>query len=258
MTVRKILQDLTSGKISLEEAEKRIRLFEVERICDWGNIDTHRELRTGAPEAVFGEGKDDAMVLEIVKGFIEKSGRCIVTRLSEERMEKIAGQLPEDYRVKKEERAGILVVKAPGYKTVKTGGRVAILAAGTTDIRAAEEARIMAEEMGCQVFTFYDVGVAGIHRTMPAVKAIVEKDVDAVVVAAGMEGALPSVVAGMLDVPVVGLPISSGYGYGGKGKSALMSILQSCSPGLCAVNIDNGFTAGVVAALIANRAARFR
>jgi hypothetical protein len=258
MTIRKILKDLTKGEISLEEAEKRIRLFEVERISNWGNIDTHRELRTGAPEAVFGEGKDDAMVLEIVKGFIAKSGRCIVTRLPGERMEKIVKGLPRDCLVKKEEKAGVLIVKAADYETIKTGGRAAVLAAGTTDTRAAEEARVMAEEMGCVVFTFYDVGVAGIHRTMPAVRAIIEKDVDAVVVAAGMEGALPSVVAGMLDVPVVGLPISSGYGYGGKGESALMSILQSCSPGLCAVNIDNGFAAGVVAGLIANRAARFR
>lgn len=258
MSVRKILEELLEGNITLEDAEKNVRLFDIHKISDWGNMDIRRENRTGAPEAVFGEGKSDEKVVEIVKGFVENGGRCIVTRLTVERMDNIGAELPEDYVIDRREEAGIMVIKSKDYETEKTGGRVAILAAGTTDIRAAEEARVIAEEMGCDVFTFYDVGVAGIHRTMPAVRDIVEKDVDAVIVAAGMEGALPSVVAGLVDVPTIGLPISTGYGYGGKGEGALMSILQSCSPGLCAVNIDNGFGAGITAALVANRAARFR
>jgi hypothetical protein len=112
--------------------------------------------------------------------------------------------------------------------------------------------------MGCRVYTFYDVGVAGIHRLIPAIEEIIREDIDAVIVAAGMEGTLPSVVAGLVDVPVIGLPISTGYGVGGRGEAALLAMLQSCSPGLATVNVDNGFGAGVVASIIANRVAKFR
>jgi len=130
------------------------------------------------------------------------------------------------------------------------------MTAGTSDIRVAEEARVVAEEMGCEVVTAYDVGIAGFHRHIGPLRRMLREGVDAIVVVAGMEGALPSVVASLVDVPVIGVPTSVGYGLGGKGVGALTTMLQSCSPGLCVVNIDNGVGAGALAALIARRVAR--
>ncbi len=136
------------------------------------------------------------------------------------------------------------------------GGTIAILAAGTSDIPVAEEARVTAEVMGCEVLAHYDVGIAGIHRLLDPLREVVAKDVSALVVVAGMEGTLPSVVRGLVTVPVIGVPTSTGYGYGGQGQAALMTMLQSCAPGLTVVNIDNGFGAGATAALIAHQVAR--
>ena len=132
------------------------------------------------------------------------------------------------------------------------------MTAGTSDIPVAEEAKAIALEMGCTVITFYDVGAAGVHRLFQPLKDMVKEDVDVVVVVAGREGALPTLVAGMVDVPLIAVPTSYGYGLGGKGVTALMAMLQSCSLGLAVVNIDGGIPAGAVAALIANRVARFR
>lgn len=150
------------------------------------------------------------------------------------------------------------MLKRSGFKTLKTGGRIGILTAGTSDIRVAEEARVMAEEMGCTVTMENDVGVAGIHRVFPAVKRMLEADVDVVIVAAGREGALPTVVAGLIDLPIIGLPVSTGYGAGGRGEAALNAMLQACSLGIAVVNIDSGVAAGAVASLIANRVAKSR
>lgn len=257
MPLRWILENYKKGKISLEEAEKEVRLFSTAKIFNWGNLDIHRDNRTGVPEVVFGEGKSDEELVTLVNEFVKRRGRCIITRLQPLRIAALKKKLKK-MSFTSNEKAGIVVVKAKGYKSNPTGGKVAILCAGTSDVARAEEARIISEEMGCRVFTFYDVGVAGIHRLIPAIKKIIKEDVDAVVVAAGMEGALPSVVAGLVDVPVIGLPISTGYGAGGRGETALFAMLQTCSPGLSVVNIDNGFGAGVVASLIASRAARFR
>ncbi len=255
--IRRILEDYREGKITLEEAEKELRLFSLSKVEDLGNLDIHRDHRTGAPEVVFGEGKNIQDLIEISREMVEKKGRCIITRLSRDKMEAVTKSLGE-HEIHRNLRAGILVIKKKGYRVQMTGGRIAILSAGTSDIPRAEEARIVAEEMGCEVAAFYDVGVAGIHRLIPALKKVIQGDVDVIIVAAGMEGALPSVVAGMVDVPVIGLPVSSGYGYGGRGVAALQAMLQSCSPGMSVVNVDNGLGAGIVASLIANRAAKFR
>ncbi|MEE9564841.1 MAG: nickel pincer cofactor biosynthesis protein LarB [Candidatus Hydrothermarchaeaceae archaeon] len=257
MSLRRILEDYEKGKISVDEAEREVRLFNIAKIGHIGVIDTHRENRTGVPEVIFGESKTDRELASLIKRFVGERGRCIVTRLTSGRMTKISKNL-KGLKAEKNEKAGAMVIYKKGQKVSKTGGRVAVLCAGTSDIGRAEEAALISREMGCEVITFYDIGVAGIHRMIPAIEGIIKKDVDAVVVAAGMEGALPSVVAGLVDVPVIGLPISTGYGEGGKGRAALYSMLQSCSPGLATVNIDNGFGAGVMAALIANRAAKFR
>ena len=137
-----------------------------------------------------------------------------------------------------------------------TGGKVGILTAGTSDIGVAEEARLTCEAMYCNTITTYDVGIAGLHRLFPIIKKFIEEDIDVIIVAAGMEGALASVVSSLVNVPVIGLPTSVGYGYGERGVAALASMLQSCSLGLSVVNIDNGIGAGAVASNIANRVKR--
>lgn len=258
MTLKQTLENFKSGKISLEEAEREVRMFQMHALKEFAVLDTHRENRTGVPEVVLGESKSDEEIEALIKEFVSRRGRCIITRLARDRVKAFGKKIRKSITIETNEKAGVLVAKKKGYKTAKTDGRVAILCAGTSDIVRAEEARIIAQEMGCEVYTFYDVGVAGIHRLLPAIKKIIEADVDAVIAVAGMEGALPSVVAGLVSVPVIGLPISTGYGVGGKGEGALLAMLQSCSPGLAVVNIDNGFGAGVLAALVANRAARFR
>ncbi len=145
-----------------------------------------------------------------------------------------------------------------GFVPPRTGGRVGLISAGTSDIPCAEEARLIAEAMGCVVVPVYDVGVAGLHRLFQPLQSMLAEGVDVIIVAAGMDGALPSVVSGLVDVPVIGLPTSIGYGLGGGGVGALISMLQTCAPGLTVVNIDNGVGAGATAALIANRVAHTR
>jgi hypothetical protein len=256
MSLKRVLEDYKKGKITLDEAEREVRLFNIKEISN-SVLDTHRDYRAGAPEVIFGEGKTDRDILDIVKKLVKERGRCIVTRLTPSRMKALRKKI-SDGTIEENVRAGVLIVRHKGYKTTETGGRVAVLCAGTSDISKAEEAKIISQEMGCRVYTFYDVGVAGIHRLIPAIEEIIREDIDAVIVAAGMEGTLPSVVAGLVDVPVIGLPISTGYGVGGRGEAALLAMLQSCSPGLATVNVDNGFGAGVVASIIANRVAKFR
>jgi hypothetical protein len=152
----------------------------------------------------------------------------------------------------------MMVIKKKDFMFESYGGKVGILAAGTSDIPVAEEARVVAEEMGCTVFAAYDVGVAALHRLFLPLKEIIQNDADSLIVVAGREGALPSVIAGLVDVPVIGVPTSIGYGLGEKGVSALMAMLQACSLGLAVVNIDGGVAAGAIAALIANRVAKAR
>jgi NCAIR mutase (PurE)-related protein len=150
------------------------------------------------------------------------------------------------------------ILKKKTHATPNSGGRIGILTAGTSDIPVAEEAKVIAQEMGCTTYVNYDVGVAGIHRLMEPVKQLIENDVDVVVVVAGREGALASVVSGLVDIPVIAVPTSNSYGFGAKGVSTLMAMLQSCSLGLAVVNIDGGVAAGAMATLIANRAAKYR
>jgi NCAIR mutase (PurE)-related protein len=156
------------------------------------------------------------------------------------------------------EAARAMVIYAPEFVVTPTGGHVGVLSAGTSDIPVADEAVLIAEEMGCRVTPIYDVGVAGLHRLVTPLRNLFADGVDVLIVAAGMDGALPSVVAGLVPVPVIGLPTSTGYGFGGKGVAALLSMLQTCAPGLAVVNIDNGVGAGSTAALIANRIALAR
>ena len=219
--------------------------------------DAERERRKGVPEFVFAETKDDAQILAMAQGLLTGSGRAILSRMRPESIPVVK----EAFRantVRMREAARAMVIYAPGYVRRSTGGHVGVISAGTSDIPVAEEAALIAEEMGCRVTTIYDVGVAGLHRLVQPLRDLLATEVDVIVVAAGMDGALPSVIAGLVPVPVIGLPTSIGYGMGGKGVAALLSMLQTCAPGLCVVNIDNGVGAGITAALIANRVAQAR
>jgi pyridinium-3,5-biscarboxylic acid mononucleotide synthase len=219
--------------------------------------DPGREQRKGAPEVIFGETKDVAQITAIAQGLLHGSGRAIISRVPPEAIGPIQAAF-QAYTVVVRQAARAVIIYQPGYVRQRTGGSVGVISAGTSDVPVAEEAALIAEEMGCDVTCIYDVGVAGLHRLIEPLRDLLSNGVDAIVVAAGMDGALPSVVAGLVPVPVIGLPTSIGYGLGGKGVAALLSMLQTCAPGLSVVNIDNGVGAGITAALIANRVAQAR
>lgn len=221
----------------------------------FARLDIHRQERTGIPEVVYGRSKTIEQVVSILEKLAAKSGQALATHVTPACAKAVRRKLGRRYRIDHNTTARTVVVRQPGHEIENHCGRIAILAAGTADVAVAEEARVTAELMGCEVLHFYDVGIAGIHRLAEPLEKITAAEVGCVVVAAGMEGALPSVVRGLVSVPVIGVPVSTGYGYGGKGQAALMTMLQSCSPGLTVVNIDNGFGAGATAALIANRVA---
>lgn len=219
--------------------------------------DPGREQRKGTPEVIFGETKDVAQITAMAQGLLRGSGRAIISRVPPEAIVPIQAAF-QAYTVVVRQAARAVIIYQPGYVRQRTGGSVGVISAGTSDVPVAEEAALIAEEMGCDVTCIYDVGVAGLHRLIEPLRTLLSNGVDAIVVAAGMDGALPSVVAGLVPVPVIGLPTSIGYGLGGKGVAALLSMLQTCAPGLSVVNIDNGVGAGITAALIANRVAQAR
>ncbi|MBN2517540.1 MAG: nickel pincer cofactor biosynthesis protein LarB [Candidatus Altiarchaeota archaeon] len=240
--MKKILKDLKEGRISAEEAEKLIA--EYLSVGDFCKFDFSREHRRGVPEIVLGEGKEERHLLEIAKRVYEKKGGVIITRIDK----KIVPMLEKIGPCRYNALGKVAII---GKLRTERKGVVGILTAGTSDIQVAEEAGIIAEEMGCKVIKSYDVGVSGIHRLYPAIKEMKERGAGAIIVVAGMEGALPSVVSGLVDILVIGVPTSNGYGYGGKGEAALMAMLQSCSPGVVVVNIDNGVGAAIAASIVA-------
>lgn len=253
-SLKRTLSELARGKISVEDAEKLIKLTSIEEIENMARIDVGREGRKGIPEVILAEGKRDSDITKIVSRLLPNEGKVIISRASGQTARVLSKALGSTASIKFKEKSRLIVVKKKGFVSIKTGGKVGVITAGTSDIPCAEEAATMAKEMGCKVFTAYDVGVAGIHRLFPHLKHMISRNVDAIVVAAGREGALPSVVTGMIDIPVIGLPTSTGYGLGKGGMAALMSMLQSCSLGMAVVNIDNGVAAGTLAAMIANKA----
>ncbi len=257
MNLRRILEQLMKRQISIDEAERKIKLHEIEEIEKIIKYDLGRELRRNVPEIVLAEYKDNEILEKIIHKIVEKSGRIILSRLREEHY-KLLDKLSEKYNVKVNRIGRIAVIKRRDYKVNFTGGIVGLITAGTADLPLAIEAKIILEEMGCRVVEIHDVGIASIYRTISAIKKLINENVDVCIVIAGMEGALPSVIASLIDIPVIGLPSSKGYGLGGNGISALLSMLQSCSTGLLVVNIDNSVGAAIAAALIANRIAKFR
>lgn len=214
--------------------------------------------RTGIPEVVLAESKTLAQVVEGLARLVRVAGRAMASRCPATMLSELPAALreagPFECVVRLDAAAVILIDPAhPGAIVQPTGGSIGVITAGTSDIRVAAEAGMVANEMGCNVIDVRDVGVAGLHRLVRPLEALVDADIAAIIVVAGMDGALPSVVAGLVDIPVIGVPSSVGYGHGGRGEAALMAMLQSCAPGLVVVNIDNGIGAGAAAARIANR-----
>ncbi|NLE75269.1 MAG: nickel pincer cofactor biosynthesis protein LarB [Chloroflexi bacterium] len=227
----------------------------------WAVPDFARHRRKGIPEVILADRKAPSHTVEIVARFLEREGRAILSRVPAALEAELQGRYGGDPAVEVEwlPETRAMVLRRAGFRLPTTGGRVGVLTAGTSDVPVAEEAALVCRETGCQVRRVYDVGVAGLHRLFePLRDLLAEFDADVLVVVAGMDGALPSVVSGLVDVPVVGIPTSVGYGIGGEGVAALYSMLQTCAPGLAVVNIDNGIGGGAMAALIANRAARAR
>ena len=252
MEIHEILEKLEKGKISIKNAKNLLSLYSIEEVEGFAKIDINRQKRRGIPEIVFAETKEIDEIKKITKKTLEKTNSVIISRIKKEDYSKIMTFVK---RLKVKIKTGknsssILLFKKP----IKFhGGKVGIITAGTSDMGVAEESRLVCEAMNCKCITSYDVGVAGIQRIFPVLKELIKEDVDCIIVAAGMEGALATLVSSMVDIPIIGIPTSVGYGYGEKGIAALASMLQSCSLGLSVVNIDNGIAAGGIAANIANR-----
>jgi len=251
--MKDILEKLVEGEINIDEAENLLKADNILEFDDIAKFDIKRNERTGFPEAVFSPSKDYGDLLVIIEKYLENNDDdLIITKLSQERYEKILEDVGKDsFIFDYNARAQILVIRKQPKTNEKTA-KIGIITAGTSDINIAEEARVIVEEGGCEAITSYDIGVAGIHRLFPQIAYMVKEGVRAFIVCAGMEGALPSVVAGLVDVPVIGVPTSVGYGVGEGGRVALDAMLQSCAPGIAVVNIDNGFGAGAFALTIVN------
>jgi NCAIR mutase (PurE)-related protein len=258
LLLRDILERLVKGSISIDDAEKLLRSQTIDEIRNIAKLDINRDQRSGMPEIILAECKTNEDLSNITKRMLKAKGRTIISRANKEQLEFIRKSAPKNSIINVHQKAGICILKMKNFKVYSTGGKIGILAAGTADIPIAEESKIISEEMGCQTIVAYDVGVAGIHRLFLPLKNMIDKDVDVIIVIAGREGALPSVVSGLVNIPVIGVPTSIGFGFGEKGLASLMAMLQGCSLGLSVVNIDGGVAAGVIAALIANRVAKFR
>jgi NCAIR mutase (PurE)-related protein len=237
-----ILRKVREGTVSPEEALLKLRIEPFEDL-GYAKVDHHRELRQGVPEVIYGEGKTPEQIVGIVKAMFDKGQPLIlITRLLPEIAETIGKSVTLQYR--DTARIGI-IGKVPEPDGI---GKIVVATGGTSDMPVAEEAAVTAEALGNEVVRLYDVGVAGLHRLLSRLDAIMDAQV--IISIAGMEGALTSVIGGLTDCPVIGVPTSVGYGASFNGLAALLSMLNSCASGVSVVNIDNGFGAGYLASMI--------
>lgn len=256
MDLKAILNKFAQGHLSIDEVQKQISIHSIEYVRNnLAQLDMGREIRKGVPEVVFAEGKEYQDIVRIILCAIRKKEKVMVSRIRKDELSKLCKDLRKRNLTLEigKYSTTILVSQGNHHQTTRTGAKIGILTAGTSDIGVAEEARLVAKAMGCDVIFRYDVGIAGIHRLFSPLEEMINKNVDAIVVVAGMEGALASIVSSIVEVPVIGVPTSIGYGFGSDGMAALASMLQSCTFGLAVVNIDNGIGAGAYAASIANR-----
>ena len=242
--LKKLLNDVRDGSISTDEAMDRLKTLPYEDV-GFAKIDTHRHIRTGFPEVVFCQGKSCEQVVHIMKRLGERSQKVLATRASKEMAEAVCREIDD---CAYHEAARMLVIDRERNPKPQTDKFVLVLCAGTADIPVAEEASVTAELLGSRVERAYDVGVAGLHRLLDQKESIQKANV--LVVVAGMEGALASVVGGLVSRPVIAVPTSIGYGASFGGLAALLAMLNSCAAGVSVVNIDNGFGAGYFAHLV--------
>jgi len=241
--IKKVLQQYKSGQIEIKEVLEKLKHFPYDDL-GFAKIDNQRQLRKGFPEVIFCQGKTLEQITKIAQRIKETEGKMIATRAAPDVYQEIKKIIPEVTYFKE---ARIVAVAVEEKKQVSSKF-ILLVSGGTADIPVAEEAAVIAELMGNRVERLYDVGVAGLHRLLINSKKLLAANV--LIVVAGMEGALPSVVGGLVDKPVIAVPTSVGYGVSFKGLSALLTMLNSCAPGLAVVNIDNGFGAGYMASLI--------
>jgi NCAIR mutase (PurE)-related protein len=258
MDLHTILDEFANGNLSLSEVQKEISIHAIEKIGDIAKLDVGREMRRGGmPEIIFSESKEYRDIIKIAYAIVRRNRQVVVSRIKKNELSRVAGSLRrKGLNVEIGRNSTTLFASEKSFTCKMTGAKIGIMSAGTSDVGVAEEARIVSKAMGCEAITSYDVGIAGMHRLFPALKEMFKQEIGAIVVVAGMEGALASVVASMVDIPVVGVPTSIGYGFGANGIGALASMLQSCTLGLAVVNIDNGVGAGAYAASIAKRTMR--
>jgi NCAIR mutase (PurE)-related protein len=248
--LRELLGKVARGELSAHKAEEQIGALAVQPIGDFANLDGERAIRAGAPEVVFGERKTPEQIGLLIERLVSLGQAVLVTRMSPEAAPRAAQSAPHGTY---DPVSRTFAAPAPGAVRVPRG-LVSVVCAGTTDIPVAEEACKTVEHVGAKVQRIYDVGVSGLHRLLRRANDLHASD--AVVVCAGMEGALPSVVAGLIPRPVIAVPTSVGYGASLGGMAALLAMLNSCAANVMVVNIDNGFSAGYSAALIARQSVR--
>ncbi len=241
--LRELINKVKTGEIDRESALKKLKTLPYEDI-GFARVDNHRSLRQGFPEVIYGEGKSKEQIIHIIGVLVKGGNDAIVTRTNREVFEYVRKKYKK--AVYNEQARMIVIQRRKNNKVNK--GLILVISAGTSDIPVAEEAAVVAEVMGNKVERLYDVGVAGVHRLLDNIDLVMSATV--LIVVAGMEGALPSVVGGLVDKPVIAVPTSVGYGASFHGISALLGMLNSCAPGVAVVNIDNGFGAGCIANLI--------
>lgn len=239
----RLLELVAAGSIMPDEAALQLKLEPFHEVGGYARVDFHRGIRQGVPEVIYGEGKTKEHILGIARTMLENGqSTVLITRLSQEKADFIARELPMDYN--ELARTGLLG-KVPEPSGM---GKILVATGGTSDIPVAEEAAVTAEALGNEVQRLYDVGVSGIHRLLGNMEYVMSAKV--IIAVAGMEGALPSVIGGLADCPVIAVPTSIGYGASLGGIAALLSMLNSCASGVSVVNIDNGFGAGYMASMI--------
>jgi pyridinium-3,5-biscarboxylic acid mononucleotide synthase len=241
-SIRELFHAVRKGELSPDDAVQRLQHLPFEDL-GFAKIDHHRAIRVGMPEVIFGQGKTPAQIAGIFSRLAKHGGNVLATRADAKQLAAVKKKIPKaEYR----ELARAIVLQRD--KKTYGKGKIVVVSAGTSDIPVAEEAVVTAEVMGNEVEHVYDVGVAGIHRLLASRERLTQARV--VIVCAGMEGALPSVVGGLVGVPVIAVPTSVGYGASFKGVAALLGMMNSCASNVSVVNIDNGFGAGYVASLI--------
>ena len=242
--IRKLLEDIKSGSVNINEGIQELKRLPFEDL-GFAKVDHHRAIRQGFPEVVFGQGKTPDQIAQICKSIMNRSTKVIVTRAEHKAFEDVLKIFSD---AKYDEHARIITIEKPAENPTPKMPGILVACAGTSDLPVATEAAITAEMMGCKVDRISDVGVAGIHRLFDKLDLLLESKV--IIAVAGMEGALPSVIGGLVDIPIIAVPTSIGYGASFQGLTALLAMLNSCAPGISVVNIDNGFGAGYLAANI--------